>query len=684
MPLPWLTHEALFRNWEHVRNNGGCAGADGITIERFASDLDAELNTLIKQVEGGDYRSLPLLPIEVEKKPESGGTRTLLVPSVRDRVLQTCVGRQLGSAFEDEFLECSFAYRPHRSVNSAIARIRYLRDHGYRFAVKEDIENFFDRIDHPLLRKRIATGVRDTRIVTLIDQWITGPVWNGTNINPLQRGIPQGSPISPLLANLFLTDFDIAIQEAGLKLIRYADDFLILSKEEDQANPAMTISERELEKLNLRLKDQKTEIRTFEEGFRFLGALFLGNDVWIPWEKHQLHTRVLSVPKPMPPTLVQRWLEPPRLTAMSAALAGAGVAVIAERQPEEDKDDNMAYLYLVEQGSIVRKIGNRIVIEKDGAILLDRPYHKLEAVLLFGNIQITTQAMSELLDNGVRLDLLSRRGDLRGALTPSLGKNVPLRIAQFELHRDSVRSLAMARSIVDAKLANSAQVLETFGDRTEARGPVTETALAEIQRARESATTAATLEVLNGIEGSAARLYFDTLMRRNKSAFSWPGRARHPATDPINSLLSFAYTLVANELAGLTEALGLDSYLGSLHQLDYGRRSLSLDLVELFRAPLVDRLVLTICNRRQFDAADFEPVEEGALHLRPESSKRFLAEYERWMLHAPLGSAGEGFRPVLRKTVESYAVAVRDGAAFVPFLYAPSAEQQESSNKASS
>ncbi len=667
-----------------MRDNGGCAGADGVTIEHFAAGLDGELSCLLSQVDTGDYRSLPLLPIEVEKKPRSNETRTLMVPTVRDRVLQTCVGRQLGTAFEDEFLECSFAYRPHRSVNSAIARIRYLRDHGYCYAVKADIESFFDRIDHRLLRQRIAMEVKDARIVSLIEQWISGPVWNGTNISPLKRGIPQGSPISPLLANLFLSDFDVAIQEAGLKLIRYADDFLILSRDQAQAIPAMTISERELEKLQLRLKDEKTQIRSFDEGFQFLGALFRGDQVWIPWEKHRLHTRVLSVPKPMPSTLIKRWLETQRTTAMSAALTAAGVRLVTEEQPEDSKDDNMAYLYLVEQGSIVRKIGKRLVIEKDGAILLDRPYHKLEAVLLFGNIQITTQAMSELLENGIRLDLLNRRGELRGTLNPSLGKNVPLRVAQFDMHRDSVRSLAMARTIVDAKLANSAQVLETFGDRDEARSPITETALAEIQKARESASSAATLEILNGIEGSAARLYFDTLMRRNKSELSWPGRVKHPATDPINSLLSFAYTLVANELAGLAEALGLDSYLGSLHQLDYGRRSLSLDLVELFRAPLVDRLVLTTCNRRQFDAADFEPAGEAALHLRPESSKRFLAEYERWMLHAPLGSAGEGFRPVLRKTVESYAAAIRDGSAFAPFLYAPSTEEEKRSDEAPS
>ena len=197
--------------------------------------------------------------------------------------------------------------------------------------------------------------------------------------------------------------------------------------------------------------------------------------------------------------------------------------------------------------------------------------------------------------------------------------------------------------------------------------------------ARQTAAASANLEALNGVEGAAARLYFDALMQRNKSAFTWPGRVKHPAKDPLNSLLSFVYTLVANELAGLAEALGLDSYLGSLHQLDYGRHSLALDLVELFRAPLADRLVLTMCNRNQFSEADFETVEGGALHLRPESSRRFFVEYERWMLHAQLGDSGMGFRQALRKTVEDYVVAVRDAQAFKPFLYA--ADNKEPSPK---
>ena len=270
--FPWLTFGSLLSAWEHVLENEGCAGADGITVDQFAHTVDAEISALLNLVETDEYLSLPLLPITVQKKPNSNATRTLMVPAVRDRILQTVVGRQLGHAFEDEFLECSFAYRPKRSVNSAIARIRYLHDHGYRYVAEADIENFFDRIDHSLLRQRLSAAVHDHALLTLLEQWIAGPVWDGKQVYPLRQGVPQGSPISPLLANLFLSDFDLALEQAGLKLIRYADDFLILSADAEHATAALTIAHDRLEELHLRLKDEKTKIGSFEEGFQFLAA----------------------------------------------------------------------------------------------------------------------------------------------------------------------------------------------------------------------------------------------------------------------------------------------------------------------------------------------------------------------------------------------------------------------------
>lgn len=181
----WLTPGALERAWEHVRGNGGCAGADGVTLDRFAHDVGTALDLLRADVENQRYRPLPLLPIVVRKKPGSSATRTLLVPAVRDRVLQTAAGHFLGRAFEDDFLECSFAYRPHRSVNSAIARIRYLHEHGFTWVAEADIESFFDRVDHALLRERLESRLPDPRLRSLLNLWIECVRWDGHRTRPI-------------------------------------------------------------------------------------------------------------------------------------------------------------------------------------------------------------------------------------------------------------------------------------------------------------------------------------------------------------------------------------------------------------------------------------------------------------------------------------------------------------------
>jgi|GEM_PF-2124694 len=151
--------------------------------------------------------------------------------------------------------------------------------------------------------------------------------------------------------------------------------------------------------------------------------------------------------------------------------------------------------------------------------------------------------------------------------------------------------------------------------------------------------------------------------------FQWQGHAA-PSHGPDQFTPFFGYTLVANELAAFLETAGLDSYLGCLHQIDYGRRSLALDLIEPLRAPLVDRMVLTMLKRKQFAAEDFEQGKPGGVYLRADSAKRFFAEYERWMLHGP-AEGEEGFRAALRDSVHSYAAAVRDSdpSAYSPYLF---------------
>jgi len=677
MSLPF-TDEQLWEAWERVQENEGCAGADGVTVQQFARRADKKLPELSERVRNGVYRPFPLLKIVVEKHPRSAETRTLLVPAVRDRVLQTALARHLSRSFEEEFLECSYGYRPGRSVDRAIARIRKCRELGFQFVLDADIESYFDRVDHRLLLERLAGQQLGATVLGLLRQWVKGSVWDGSHVHALRIGIPQGSPISPLLANFFLEDFDRELEKSGRKLVRYADDFLVLSKTREEATQALLQTETLLAQAHLEIKQEKTRITDFAQGFQFLGALFQGDAIWVPWKHAHAKGRILFMAPPLPLDMRSRYELAPPKGALEVALEKAGTTAVAAAAPAPvSRSKAVAYLYLTEQGSILRKAGDRFLVEKDDEVLLDLPYHKLENVLLFGNIQVTTQALAELLEKGVNLSLFSRQGAFRGSLTPPRGKNIELRVGQFERYRDGPRALNIARAIIGAKIANGLAVLARYREKNEVSAEFGQR-VQTIQEASAACPSAADVAALDGFEGTAARGYFTALMEFNRSAMTWPGRMKHPATDPLNALLSLAYTLLMHELTALLEGAGLDPYLGFLHQVDYGRPSLALDLMEPFRHPVADRLVLTLVNRGVLDANDFRSGgDRPGVFLAPAAMKRFFAEYEGWMLAREAGAKppeGSGapvprFRERLKEEVEKLAAALRSGGEFEPYRF---------------
>ncbi len=355
MPLP-IANEQMWEAWERVQENAGCAGADGLTVENFARRADRRISGLLDRVAAGTYRPFPLLEIVVEKKPGYHDTRKLLVPAVGDRVLQTAAARHLSHSFEEEFLECSYGYRPGRSVDRAIARIRKCHELGYRFIVDADVKSYFDRVDHKMLLDRLAARSLGPVIHQLLRQWVKAQVWDGHKILPLRAGIPQGSPISPLLANFYMQDFDRELEKSGRKLVRYADDFLILAETPDAAQQALLQTETLLAAAHLALNEQKTRIVDFEHGFQFLGALFLGDSTWIPWKHETRKGRIVHMSQPMPPALRVRYETAPPRSTMESALLKAEVFTGAATAHQEARAEgvDMAYLYLTEQGSILR------------------------------------------------------------------------------------------------------------------------------------------------------------------------------------------------------------------------------------------------------------------------------------------------------------------------------------------
>jgi len=328
----------------------------------------------------------------------------------------------------------------------------------------------------------------------------------------------------------------------------------------------------------------------------------------------------------------------------------------------------MAVVYVKEQGAIIRKHGGRILVEKDHALLLEIPLRQTDSVAVFGNVQVTTQALSELLDRGIPLALYTRHGRLKGHLVPDISKNVPLRVAQYRAAVDEAASLAIAKAVVRAKLRNAGKLLADY--RSNYPSDLLASAYAAVREAGDHVADAAGHSELLGREGAAAAAYFAAFVEMNRSELPFDGRRKHPATDPINGLLSLGYTRVMNEIRALVEGAGMEPHLGFLHKVDYGRPSLALDLLEPFRSPVVDRLTLRLVNERILTGADFGKRVTGGMAgsvvLLPDSFRRYLEAYEA-AVNEPRERAPRGLRDAWRDDVERLAAAIRDGGIFAPY-----------------
>jgi CRISPR-associated protein Cas1 len=285
----------------------------------------------------------------------------------------------------------------------------------------------------------------------------------------------------------------------------------------------------------------------------------------------------------------------------------------------------MPTLYVTEQGARIEKEYRRLLVTKHDEVLLRVPLRRVTQVVLVGYVGLTTPAMLALLRAQVPVLMVKRTGALVGRLVPAMPKNLPLRQAQYRRNDDPAFALDLAGAIVAGKLRNQRVVaLRVLRRRPEAdRGP-----LDDLYAAEAGARKARDPDELLGFEGIGARAYFALYRQAFGAEFAFAARTRRPPKDPVNALLSLGYTLLGHAMMTALEAVGLDPYLGFFHTEKYGRPALALDLVEEFRAPLVDSLVMRLANWRMVTPEDFTPSPDGeGVYLNDRGLHLFLREF---------------------------------------------------------
>ncbi|MDP2303474.1 MAG: CRISPR-associated endonuclease Cas1 [Ignavibacteria bacterium] len=703
-----ISKNSLINGFFRVKENDGCSGFDNQSIEQFEDELENNINSLNIELKQKRYSPQPV--IFFEKKKENGSHRLLSVFAVRDRIVQSAAYIILNPIFDKEFESSSFGFRKGISREDAVRKICSYYNSGYRWILDADIKLFFDTVDHKVILHKLQNLISDKNVISLLKIFIEPSCIVKNKKKQIKRGLVQGSVISPLLANLYLDEFDEKINEKGLKLVRYADDFLILAKDKPEAEEALELSKQFLNELNLELNLEKTSIVNFEQGFKYLGYVFL-NSIVVPGSSKDTSSPIPrgSKQKLSPDTVltiekitskvksaeVEKTSSSETLkstvlgSAFLDALMEKGVSVeeflnsmdkstlekedileaeikekfTGEEDMESVDEDTSGFeipehlislnrtLYVQENGCFIKKEGNRLIIEKEDVEILDIPLMKISSIILFGNSIITPAVMQHALKNRIAITLLSGTGKYYGTIESTFSNNIDVERIQLLRSFDKSFTLNFAKTIVKTKINNQRIILMRYArgknDKTlELRIAYMKKVLSRVEQVQD-------IEDVRGLEGVSAAAYFNvfgTLFKVDTGFFTKRfRRTKHPPLDQVNSLLSFGYTMLLSNIYSFIKVNNLNPYCGLFHAVKSGHPALASDLIEEFRF-VIDSLVLNLINHKILTYKDFFFEKEigTPCYLTPKARKIFIKHFE-FKMHQRVLHKQTGFKVDYRR-----------------------------------
>ncbi len=636
---------------DHLLDRSDAAGMNHVKPSVLAEDAERELSELSARMLDGSWKPEALLGFPALKA--KGHLRPLAIPEARDRVAQRAACQVLAPALDALLEDCSFAYRKGFSRAGAARAVQKAYADGYRFVLDADILAFFDSVEWSRLFDTLEGLLPFEPLNDLIREWVRLPVvFEGRRIDRV-RGLPQGSPIAPLLANLYLDRFDEDLRKQGFRLVRYADDFVVLCRSAEEARSARDSARKALHELGLSLNEEKSAIRNIDDGFTYLGYLFC-RSVVLDRRGEGAGAGQETVAREGIPDLAAdaipeaSWLaqipfeEVRRLVLHRPDPAAAARVEILSLSPAAGPLVTTRPVYVTTPATVVRTEHDTLVLEPPGGEGQRHPIRSLSHLVVFGKARVTVPVLAALGRHGVPTFLCRRSGELYGTFEPQ-APDWPVWLAQAKAAQDPAVRLRFAREVVMAKLHNFAALVTRF--KLARRSEVAE-AIRDLER---SCVNQQSLESLRGNEGRGAVEYFSSMRESLPAEWSFRGRSAHPAPDPVNSMLSFGYTLLYHHLTTALYASGLNPRIGLFHEEHGTYHALACDLQEEFRH-LVDAQVWSMIHRKEVTPADFVRGGEGRYPclMSLEFRRKFVAETETrlWRVFAPAageqGGAGPG------------------------------------------
>jgi CRISPR-associated protein Cas1 len=455
---------------------------------------------------------------------------------------------------------------------------------------RADFHDCFGSIPVSRLLRLLPVLIEDPRLLELVEAFLSRRLAPRRGFARELTGLAQGSPLSPLWANLVLADFDPEVANTGYPLVRYSDDVVALASDRDGAQEAMRVMSDAAGELGMTFGAEKSGVMSFEEGFSFLGEDF--------------------GPRYPPASSDQRISEPDRRV-----------------------------VYLAMQGAHARLDGGRLIVESAAdAELLSVPSGLVERIVCFGAIGISAGLRSWALASDIDLVFLSRRGTYLGHGWPAAsGRRLARLRAQLAIAEDDQRVLRFARAVVIAKAGKQKVLLQRLA-RRDNHDTVLD-AVRQIDHLLAMLADCATRDEVMGIEGAAAREYFGALSQVVPEDMRFNGRSRQPPQDTINAALSYGYAIILGESVSALCAAGLDPAIGLFHAEQDHRPSLALDLMEEFRPLIIDQVVVAAARRSELRPEHGRRTDDGQGVLLTKAGREILVgSYERRMLQQTKGA----------------------------------------------
>ncbi len=613
--------ESVLRQaWQHVLGKQDVADwpEDLALDDEFASVQEealvpvTELQERLEQILWGQYPAPTLRGYLIPKK--QGGMRALAIPPLWDRVLQRAVQQVLSAALDSLWSAASHGYRAGYSRQTASAAIQQAWHQGYQWVYEGDVRDFFDSVSWQRLEQRLRALLQRDPVIEAVMQWMQADVLYQGALLKRQAGLPQGSSLSPLMANLMLDDFDHDLSAAGFRLIRFADDFVVLCKTEQEAQQAFSKAQQSLQEHGLALHADKHHITDRADGFRYLGYLFV-NDLAL--DVGGLPKRESQAAVVAPQSWAGQWLAQQAEHQREQDSFQTVVHGLVERQTLQggERARGGAWLAITGEPAVLGTSLGQLQVRRQNKIILSVPWTQLETLLVIGHHQLTTQAMYAALEQDINVHWANQWGEYQGVLTHQRSsQHQATWMQQILSFQDSEKALYCARAVIHARLKHMKEVLR---HRQVAPSTVLEQAI-------RKAGQAESLAQLLGFEGSATRDYFAQIASLLPPEFEFTGRNRRPPRDPFNVLLSLGYTQLYALVESVLHSKGLLPWQGFYHQ-PHGRHAvLASDLMEPFRH-VVERVALGALLRHELKAEDFSYTAAHACVMSDKARRKYLA-----------------------------------------------------------